>query len=161
MNRCWSVLRREICGYRRGLSIVNGCATDALASDCISKERKSAGRREPLAVQRIEVPEARKVRVSGGAATSKSRGLHRLYCSSHLMLSSQHCQQEILGAPIQDGLVRFRNRNDSRRSRQQGWQGACCKDLRVEWLETCQQRGFQSGRDAIRFRTLVGGHGNR
>src|SRR6266478_7591256 len=66
MNRCWSVLRREICGYRRGLSIVNGCATDALASDCISKERKSAGRREPLAVQRIEVPEAGKVRVSGG-----------------------------------------------------------------------------------------------
>src|SRR6266851_3845879 len=77
------------------------------------------------------------------------------------MLSSQHCQQEILGAPIQDGLVRFRNRNDSRRFRQQGWQGVYSKDFRLEKLEAYQQRGFQSGRDAIRFRTLVGGHGNR
>jgi len=77
------------------------------------------------------------------------------------MLSSPHCQQEILGAPIQDGLVRFRNRNDSRRSRQQGWQGACCKVFRLEKLEAYQQRGFQSSRDVIEFRTLVGGHGNR
>src|SRR5712691_4002637 len=66
MNRCWSVPPRAICAYRPGLSIVNGCATDALASDCISKERESAGRRETLAVHRIEVPEAGKVRISGG-----------------------------------------------------------------------------------------------
>src|SRR5436190_23163040 len=72
MNRCWSVPPRAICAYRPWLSIVNGCATDALASDCISKERKSAGRRETLAVQRIEVPEAGKVRVSGGRRLRKA-----------------------------------------------------------------------------------------
>src|SRR6266478_5924498 len=72
MNRCWSVLRREICGYRRGLSIVNGCATDALASDCISKERKSAGRWEALAVQRIEVRPRGKVRISVGGDFKKA-----------------------------------------------------------------------------------------
>src|ERR1700720_604717 len=144
MNRCWSVPRRGICACRRELSIVNGCTTDALASDCISKERKSTGRGETLAVQRIEV-QREKSAFPRGAATSKSRGLHSLYCASHLMPSSQHCQQETLGAPIQDGLVRFRARDYSSGSRQQGRQGACCKDLRVEWLETCQQREFQGG----------------
>ena len=73
MNRCWSVPRRGICAYRLGLSIVNDCATDALAWDCISKERKSTGRWETLAVQRIEVPEAGKVRISGGNDFEKPR----------------------------------------------------------------------------------------
>jgi len=54
MNRCWSVPRRAICEYRPGLSIVNGSATDALESDCISKGRKSAGQRATGVVQLIE-----------------------------------------------------------------------------------------------------------
>src|ERR1700719_2021799 len=145
MNRCWSVPRRGICACRRELSIVNDCATDALASDCISKERKSTGRRETLAVQRIEVRARRKTRIAGQGGDPKRRVLPGLYCILHLMLSSRRCQQEILGAPIQDGLVRFRASDDSCGFRQQGWQGSCCKHFRLEKLEAYQQRGFQCG----------------
>jgi len=136
------------------LSIVNGCATDALASDWHFKERKSAGRREPLAVQRIEVPGGgKKSAFWGGGNFEKPRFASPLLClAPHAFIPA--LSQEILGAPNSGWPCRFRNRAIAAGLVSKAGR-SLLQSFRLEKVEACQQRGFQRGRDAIRFRTLV------